>query len=51
MQKLRVMTLNLGGGVKNFSGTMENSSGKAKALATLIETDKPDFLGGQEAAQ
>ena len=51
MQKLRVMTLNLGGGVKNFSGKMETSSGKAKALATLIDTVKPDFLGVQEVAQ
>lgn len=51
MQKLRVMTLNLGGGVKNFSGTIETSSGKAKSLAKLIDDIKPDFFGVQEIAQ
>ena len=51
MLKLRVMTLNLGGGVKNFTGSPEKSTGKAQALAELVNEIKPDFLGVQEVAQ
>lgn len=51
MLKLRVMTLNLGGGVKNFTGSPEKSSGKTQALVQLINDINPDFLGVQEVAQ
>ncbi|MDD2521743.1 MAG: endonuclease/exonuclease/phosphatase family protein [Anaerolineaceae bacterium] len=51
MLKLRVMTLNLGGGVKNFTGSPEQSTGKAQALAQLMNEINPDFLGVQEVAQ
>ena len=51
MLKLRVMTLNLGGGVKNFTGSPEKSTGKAQALAQLVNDINPDFLGVQEVAQ
>lgn len=51
MLKLRVMTLNLGGGVKNFTGSQETTTGKAQALIDLIELINPDFLGVQEIAQ
>lgn len=51
MLKLRVMTLNLGGGVKNFSGTVDDTAGKSHALATLLNQIKPDVLGVQEIAQ
>ena len=51
MLKLRVMTLNLGGGVKNFTGTPERTTGKTQALAQLIIEINPDFLGVQEISQ
>lgn len=51
MLKLRLMTLNLGGGVKNFTGSPESASGKALAMAELLKQIKPDFLGVQEIAQ
>lgn len=51
MLKLRVMTLNLGGGVKNFAGTPEKATGKSQALATLVQEINPDVLGVQEIAQ
>ena len=51
MLKLRVMTLNLGGGVKNFLGTVDDTAGKSHALATLLNQIKPDVLGVQEIAQ
>ena len=51
MQKLRVMTLNLGGGEKNFTGSPEQSENKAEALVQLIEEIKPDIFGVQEIAQ
>lgn len=51
MLNLRVMTLNLGGGVKNFAGTPEKTTGKTQALVELIEQINPDILGVQEIAQ
>ena len=51
MLKLRLMTLNLGGGVKNFTGSPETASGKALAMAELLNQIQPDFLGVQEIAQ
>ena len=50
MQKLRVMTLNLGGGEKNFTGSAEQTENKAEALVQLIEEIKPDVFGVQEIA-
>ena len=51
MLKLRLMTLNLGGGVKNFTGSPETASGKALAMAELLNEIQPDFLAVQEIAQ
>ncbi|MFZ3070526.1 MAG: endonuclease/exonuclease/phosphatase family protein [Anaerolineaceae bacterium] len=51
MTKLRVMTLNLGGGVKNFAGTPDIAAGKSEALIQLISDIKPDVLSVQEIAQ
>jgi len=48
---LRVMTLNLGGGLKNFSGTLETNASRSEALLTLIRQIKPDLLCVQEIAQ
>ena len=48
MHKLRVMTLNLGGGEKNFTGSPEQTENKAEALIQLIEAIKPDVFGVQE---
>lgn len=48
---LRVMTLNLGGGIKNFSGTLETNVNRSEALLTLIHQIKPDLLCVQEIAQ
>jgi len=48
MHKLRVMTLNLGGGEKNFTGSPEQTENKAEALIQLIEEIKPDVFGVQE---
>ena len=45
------MTLNLGGGVKNFAGAPETTAGKTQALADLIEQINPEILGVQEIAQ
>ena len=50
MHKLRVMTLNLGGGEKNFTGTPEQTENKVEALSKLIEEVKPDVFGAQEIA-
>ncbi|NLE83269.1 MAG: hypothetical protein GX603_01990 [Chloroflexi bacterium] len=51
MLKLRIMTLNLGGGVKNYTGSPEITTGKAHALAQLVTDIDPDFLGVQEISQ
>ncbi|NMC15598.1 MAG: hypothetical protein GYA40_02995 [Chloroflexi bacterium] len=48
---LRVMTLNLGGGIKNFSGTLETNVNRSEALLALIRKIKPDLLCVQEIAQ
>jgi endonuclease/exonuclease/phosphatase family metal-dependent hydrolase len=48
---LRIMTLNLGGGVKNFTGSPETSAGKIEAINQLIDQIRPDLLGVQEIAQ
>ncbi len=48
---LRVMTLNLGGGIKNFSGTLETNVNRSEALLALIHQIKPDLLCVQEIAQ
>ena len=48
---LRVMTLNLGGGLKNFSGTLETNASRSEALLALIRQIKPDLLCVQEIAQ
>ncbi len=50
MLKLRVMTLNLGGGLKNFTGTNEPSSGKSEAINQLIKRINPDVLAVQEVS-
>lgn len=49
--KLRLMTLNLGGGVKNFTGSPESSAGKIEAINELIDQIRPDLLAVQEIAQ
>ena len=43
MLKLRIMTLNLGGGVKNYTGSPEITTGNAHALALLVTDIDPDF--------
>lgn len=48
---LRVMTLNLGGGIKNFSGTLETNVNRSEALLALIHQINPDLLCVQEIAQ
>jgi len=48
MQKIRVMTLNLGGGEKNFTGSPERTENKAEAIVQLLEEIKPDVFGVQE---
>jgi hypothetical protein len=48
---LRTMTLNLGGGVKNFTGSPESSAGKINAINQLINQVRPDLIGAQEIAQ
>lgn len=45
------MTLNLGGGVKSFTGSPESSAGKIDAINQLIDQIRPDVLGVQEIAQ
>ncbi len=51
MLKLRLMTLNLGGGIKNYRGTPQESFDKSEAISHLINRLKPDVLGVQEIAQ
>ncbi len=51
MLKLRLMTLNLGGGIKNYRGTPKESCDKSEAISLLINRIKPDVLGVQEIAQ
>ncbi|HOE35231.1 MAG TPA: endonuclease/exonuclease/phosphatase family protein [Anaerolineaceae bacterium] len=51
MSTLRVMTLNLGGGLKNFSGTLETNANRSEALLALINQINPDLLCVQEIAQ
>ncbi|MFZ3151577.1 MAG: endonuclease/exonuclease/phosphatase family protein [Anaerolineaceae bacterium] len=51
MLKLRIMTLNLGGGVKNFTGASTGAVGKYAALIQLITEINPDVLAVQEIAQ
>ena len=51
MLKLRLMTLNLGGGIKNYRGTPQESFDKSEAISELINRIKPDVLGVQEIAQ
>ncbi|MGI6250225.1 MAG: endonuclease/exonuclease/phosphatase family protein [Anaerolineaceae bacterium] len=48
---LKVMTLNLGGGVKNFTGSPVASAWKTDAILSLISDIQPDVLGVQEVAQ
>lgn len=48
---LRVMTFNLGGGVKHFSGTTETAASKAEAMSQLMRMVKPDVLAVQEVSQ
>lgn len=48
---LRLITLNLGGGVKNFMGPPEQSAAKIEAINTLINQVKPDLVACQEIAQ
>lgn len=48
---LRIMTLNLGGGLKNFSGTLETNASRSEALLSLIRQINPDLLCVQEIAQ
>lgn len=50
MNTLRVMTLNLSGGEKNFTGTPEHIENKAEALIQLLEEVRPDILGVQEVS-
>lgn len=50
MLKLRLMTLNLGGGIKSFSGP-EDSADKTEASLELIHKLNPDLLAVQEVAQ
>ncbi len=51
MPSFRIMTLNLGGGVKNYLGTPETSAEKGALINQLVSKLKPDFLGVQEIAQ
>lgn len=51
MLRLRVMTLNLGGGIKNFSGAPEESTYKNAALLDLLAQLRPDVLCVQEIDQ
>lgn len=51
MMKIRVMTLNLGGGIKNFSGMEVPASHKSEALQQLITEIRPDVLAVQELSQ
>lgn len=51
MLNLRVMTLNLGGGIKNYTGTPRQTEGKSEAISELINMVTPDVLGVQEIAQ
>lgn len=51
MYSFRVMTLNLGGGVKNYTGSSDISAEKSALINQLINQIKPDFLGVQEIAQ
>ena len=51
MLKLRLMTLNLGGGIKNYRGSPQESYDKSEAISELINRVKPDVLGVQEIAQ
>ncbi len=50
--KLRIMTLNLGGGIKNFSGPIDcMSPEKREAMLKLITDVQADILCVQEVAQ
>ena len=51
MLSLRVMSLNLGGGVKNFSGEPDETTSKNEALLDLLYQLQPDVLCVQEIAQ
>jgi len=51
MLSLRVMSLNLGGGVKNFSGEPDETTSKNEALLDLLFQLQPDVLCVQEIAQ
>jgi len=51
MLTLRIMTLNLGGGVKNFSGEPDETTSKNEALLDLLFQLQPDVLCVQEIAQ
>lgn len=51
MLTLRIMTLNLGGGVKNFSGEPDETTSKNEALLDLLYELQPDVLCVQEIAQ
>lgn len=45
------MTLNLGGGVKNFDDSPETALSKSQLLSKLIEEIRPDLIGMQEVSQ
>ncbi|MEA4811785.1 MAG: endonuclease/exonuclease/phosphatase family protein [Anaerolineaceae bacterium] len=50
-KNLRVMTLNLGGGIKNFDNIVGTTLTKPQLLVHLIEEIRPDLIGLQEASQ
>lgn len=51
MFKLRLMTLNLGGGIKNYRGKLQKDFDRVEAFGELIRRIRPDVLGVQEIAQ
>jgi endonuclease/exonuclease/phosphatase family metal-dependent hydrolase len=51
LKSLRVMTLNLGGGVKNFDDSLDTPLTKSQLLTKLIEEIHPDLIGLQEVSQ
>ena len=44
------MTLNLGGGVKNFDNSLDTPLTKSQLLTKLIEEIHPDLIGLQEVS-
>jgi len=51
LKTLRVMTLNLGGGVKNFDNSLDTPLTKSQLLTKLIDEIRPDLIGLQEVSQ